>query len=222
MKPLTSWSYSRWDKYTTCPLMFKLEVLEGRKAPPNAAMERGQKVHEELSAYLSKPWSEPEPAPAAAGKQAALVEQIATFPRRVVEQQWGFTRQWAPTDWFGSETWLRSIVDVGVLYDDMTVEVVDWKTGKPRGTHDDQMEIFAVSVMAKYPEVRHVTTRLAYIDFDKTEFGEYPAADFDKLKAKWEEKVRPMFEDTAFLPRPNDKCRLCAFSRSSGGECRYG
>src|SRR5690606_23209108 len=111
-----------------------------------------------------------------------------------------------------------------VLYDDMACEVIDWKSGKPRGTHEDQMELFAISTMVRFQPVVHVTTRLAFTDFKHEEFGEYPRADLDKLIAKWEDKVRPMFEDTAYLPRPGDHCRFCIFSKSnSGGKgCRYG
>lgn len=233
-KALTSWSYSRWDKHHTCPLRFKLETLDGRKEPDNDGMRRGKKTHDVLAAFLQPTavWDGVS-VPAEAGKQAPLVAQLKQpeFGNVVIEQQWGFNRQWAATGWFAKandphgETWLRSILDVGVLYGDNTVEVIDWKTGKPRGTHDDQMELFAVSVLTKFPFVEAVDTRLAYTDFDHAEYGgPYPRRDLDKLIAKWEDKVRPMFEDTVYLPRPNEGCKFCPFSRSATGgkDCRYG
>lgn len=233
-KLLTSWSYSRWDKHNTCPLRFKLEVLDDRKEPENDGMRRGKKIHDVLAKFL-----QPETqwdgvaVPAEAGHQADLVKQLKdpAFSNVVVEQQWGFNREWKATGWFAKSgspngaTWLRSILDVGVLYADQTVEVIDWKSGKPRGTHDDQMELFAVSVLAKYPFVTAVDTRLAYTDFKAAEFGgPYLQRDLPKMIAKWEDKIRPMFEDTTYLPRPGEACKFCPFSRSATGgkDCRYG
>lgn len=229
-KTLDSWSYSRWDKHHTCPLRFKLEVLDGRKEPENAGMVRGKKVHDAAKDYLLGPADAV--VPEILGKQKALITQIKTqFDNVVVEQQWGFNRQWGATGWFSKAgapqgaTWLRSILDVGVLYEDNSCEVIDWKSGKPRGTHEDQMELFAVSVLTKFPYVTSVDTRLAYTDFDHAEFGgPYPRADLDKLIAKWERQIAPMFTETTFLPRPNEGCKFCPFSRSATGgkDCRYG
>lgn len=223
-KPLTAWSYSRWDKHNTCPLMFKLEVLDGRKEEENAAMARGQIMHKAATAYLIEPYDEARPVPKEMGKATAFIKEVAQFDNKVVEQQWGYDRHWKPTAWFGDGTWLRSVLDVGILYDDLTAELIDWKSGKPRGTHEDQMELFAISLMQRYPVATHVTTRLVYTDFVHEEFGEYPRTDLPKMIAKWEDKVRPMFEDTTYLPRPGEKCKFCQFSRSrtNGRDCHYG
>lgn len=222
-KPLTSWSYSRWDMWHTCPLKFKLAVIEGNKEPENAGMARGKAMHDVIGKWLQPVGDElAGPPPKEAGKAIPVLLEVAQFENRVVEQQWGYTSAWKPTGWFGKDTWFRSVLDVGVLYDDLTAEVIDWKSGKPRGTHEDQMELFAMSVMIRVPSVTHVSTRLVYTDFEHQEFGEYPAGDLEKLKAKWERAVRPMFEDEVHLPRPGEACRYCHFSRSNGGVCRYG
>lgn len=223
-KPLTSWSYSRWDKHHKCPLAFKLEVLDGRKQPDNAAQAKGQRMHKAAADFLFQPYDAARPVPAEMGHASALIQELAAFDNKVVEQQWGYDRNWKPTGWFGGDTWMRSVLDVGVLYDDLTAEIIDWKSGKPRGTHEDQMELFAISLFVRYPVATHVTTRLAYTDFAHSEFGEYPRADLPKMIAKWEDKVRPMFEDTVYLPRPGDHCKFCPFSRSQtmGKDCRYG
>lgn len=223
-KPLTSWSYSRYSKHEKCPLAFKLEVLDGRKEPDNAAQAKGQIMHKAAAKYLTTPDSWLSNPPTEMGKASALAVEVATMDNKVVEQQWGYDRNWKPTGWFGSDTWFRSVLDVAVLYDDLTAEVIDWKSGKAYGSHADQMELFAISVMVRYPVATHVTTRLAYTDFAKSEFGEYPRADLEKMITKWEGKVRPMFSDTVYLPRPGEHCKFCPFSRSktNGQDCRYG
>lgn len=217
--PLTSWSFSRWDKHNTCPFQFKLAVLDKMPTHRGPAMERGDKIHKAIAAHLQQPLTNVAPEVAFNG---SVIEELNGFNDKLIEQQWGFTNQWTPTGWFGKDTWLRSIIDVGVLYEDHTSEVIDWKTGKVRGTHEDQMELFAVSVMCHAPFVTHVTTRLVYLDAEEQEIAEFPAADREKLISKWERKIAPMFEDTSYLPRPGDQCRFCDFSRSKGGQCRFG
>lgn len=221
---LTSWSFSRWDLHHTCPLKFKLRTLDKLEEPAGAAMLKGRKVHNDIKWYLQGPTAElAAAAEAAAGKAWPLVQQIADPAwDKVVEQQWGYTRQWAPTSWFGPATWYRSIIDVAVIYDDNSAEVLDWKTGKPRGTYVEEMELFAVSLMLRAKHVTHVTTRLAFTDVKHEVYDEFPRSNLDGLVAKWEQKIRPMFEDTSYLPRPGEQCTFCAFSRSKGGQCRYG
>jgi len=223
-KALTSWSFSRYDKHAKCPLQFKLEVLDGRKQPDNAAQAKGQKLHKVAADFLVAPEWDGFTVPAELGKAAPLAAALRGFDNKVVEQQWGYTREWKPTGWFGNDTWMRSVLDVAVLYDDLTAEVIDWKSGKPYGSHEEQMELFAISLMQRYPVATHVTTRLAYTDFKHEEFAEFPRRDLEKMIAKWEDRVRPMFADTVYLPRPGEACKFCPFSRSrtNGQDCRYG
>lgn len=223
MNAVKAWSYSRYDKYTTCPQWFKFDVID--KVDPvvqSPAMARGDRIHKGLAHYITN--GVIGEMPPEADKFAKLVEDIRQFPPedRVVEQQWAFTVTWKPTEWFAKDTWYRSVLDVGVAYQDDTLEAVDWKSGKRYGSNDEQMESQAVAVFAKYQHIKHVTTRLVYLDGGTEEFAEFPAKDREKLQAKWEVKVAPMFVDETFAPRPNDKCRICPHARSKTGRCRFG
>lgn len=220
-----AWSYSAWALFDLCPLQYKLAKIDKLPQPQGPALKRGNDIHVAVAAYI-------------VGKAEGLPQEAMQFPvmtkliqelravepdYRQVEQQWGFTQQWKPTGWFAKDTWFRSVLDAGVMYDDMTYEDVDFKTGKRYGkSNDDQMETQALSVMHKYPPVRHVTTRLAYLDVGEFEFAEFPVAVKEKLTDKWNKKVAPLFAADAFPPKPNDKCRFCNFSRSKGGQCAFG
>lgn len=222
MKPLKAWSYSRYALYQMCPMRFKHEVLEGNKTAESAAMARGQKIHKDIADWLMM-------------KAEGLPKEVIKHPRveqvmselfqikdKQIEQQLGFTDCWKPTGWFAKDTWLRVVLDVGIMYPDLTYEVVDHKTGKRYGSNDDQMELFAVAVMCQFVPVKHVTTRLVYIDSGEEEFAEFPAHHKQRLIDKWVKKIRPMFEDTTWAPRPNDKCRFCPLAKSAGGKCAFG
>lgn len=227
---VTAWSYSRWGDYERCPLYFKEKhVAKSFKDAGSAAMDRGNDIHKGTAAWLSGK-TEGLPREAFQNPRAEkILMELRAMPGLMVEQQWGFDAHWKPTGWFDSRgqapTWLRVILDVGVLYDDMTAEAIDWKTGKRYGSNQDQMELFAVGVMCKIVPVKHVTTRLVYLDEkgkDIEDIEEFPATHKQRLIDKWTKKVEPMFTDKVFAPRPNDKCKWCPLARSKGGKCAFG
>ena len=222
VSPITAWSYSRFAMWETCPLQFKLTHIDKHPKPTSAAMQRGDKIHKGIAAYLTGAAEAP---PAEATKHpfpAKLIEELKGFDDKVIEQQWGYTRSWQPTGWFGKDTWFRNIADVAVLYDDLTADVPDWKTGKKYGSNADQMELTAVAMFKRFKPVKHVTARMVYLDSGEEDVAEFAKAEEPALTAKWENKVAPMFSDTVFAPRPNDKCRFCDFSRSNQGLCKFG
>jgi hypothetical protein len=230
MASIDAWSFSRYNVYAQCPAKFKYQHIEKRDmGPPSAALKKGRAVHTSAERYVSK---QRDDIMAELETRLDLLDAIRDYPSNMVmvEQKWGLTKNWKSTGWFNKKgrpnVWLRLTLDVGLDYGDGTFEVIDWKTGKKYGDNEEQMELFAVGVMARYPDVHHVTTRLSYVDLpagpDSETFGEYTRDEYDALRTTWEERVEPMFNDTEFLPRPNRLCAYCPFSASEGGPCRHG
>lgn len=219
-----TWSFSRWQTHQQCPLKYKLQFVDKLPVEQSAAMARGNKVHLGIAAYLTGE-AGAMPAEVKTPFHQQLVMEIADNHRdtAMVEQKWGFTARWTGAAWMGRDVWLRAIADVALCYGDGTAEVIDWKTGKKYGHNDDQVELFALTTMAKFHnEARRVTTRLVYIDAGSEEIAEHDAKDFDKLRDKWSRNAEVMLADRQFFPRPNDKCKFCSFARSAGGPCRHG
>lgn len=223
--PVTSWSYSAYALHAECALKYKLEKIDKIKTPTPPAFIKGRKVHSEIENYIKEPTKNP--FPTSAVKSRYIIEPLSQHPSKIVEQKWGFDQRWGATTW--GAAWLRSILDAAAIYPDNSVEVIDWKTGKMYATNEDQVELFALTAMVRYPMAPTVTTRLAYVDSGDEVLNEYSAKDREKLKAKWNDKVVPMFNDTIFAPRPNDRCKFCAFARSAdstnnpgAGKCRFG
>ena len=157
---ITAWSYSRWAMYETCPAQFKYKHIDRLPDPGSAAMQRGNDVHKAGENYLK-------------GTVKTLAPEFTHFKDQMkslkklqpmVEQQWGFTADWQPTSWFGSNTWLRIVCDVAIEYDDNTAEVIDFKTGKKYSTNEDQIELFSGAPFMRNPDIEHVTARLWYLD----------------------------------------------------------
>lgn len=225
-----AWSHSRLDMYEKCPLQAKLTHLD-RLAPEfsNEAMERGNIIHMGMESYLTTPLVDAPrfdlksnmDGPRALSKFALCAAEVkASDP--LVEQQWGYDEKWGMQPWFGKDTWFRLKSDAVVL-DDWLATVIDWKTGKPYGSGQDQMEQTAVGVFARYNEVYEVDTRLWYLDS-----GDEIKAVFSRkehympLREKWTQRANVMLNDTQFVPRPGSHCRRCYFRRSNNGPCAHG
>lgn len=221
--PVKAWSYSRLSQWETCPAQFKYKHIDKLKEEQSPAMARGDKIHKAAAAWLTAAPESLAP-PIELAKFARLFGQLRAIPAedRFVEQQWGFNAKWRPTGWFGADTWLRVVLDAGVVYPDGTADVIDHKTGKKYGSNQDQMQLFALATFCRFPHVSEVMTRLWYLDSGDEEVAEFKQEDRSTMVADWEKRVAPLFADTVFAPRPNEKCRWCSFAKSKNGPCKFG
>ena len=217
----TAWSYSAWDLWRQCPLKYKLTKIDKLDKETSSAMIRGNRVHVALAKHLTGTAAMPPEVTLPYHRE--LVGMIRDFDgMKVVEQQWGFDKTWGTTGYLGSDIWFRAVLDVGLFYDDGEVHCIDWKTGKRYDSNDEQLELFSLAVMQKFPQAKHVSTRLVYLDAGTEQIDDHPVKGKEKLAAKWEEAARPMLADRTWPARPNDKCGFCPFGRGKGGQCRHG
>lgn len=222
---LTAWSYSRYSDYKRCPLYFKLKYLDKSiKDTGSAAMNRGGDIHKLAENYTL-------------GKLKKLPDELKNFKdefaqlkglKPLVEQEWGFNSNWGWTGrpgWFGDDVWLRVKMDVAIVYEDTTGEVIDHKTGRKYGVNEEQVDLFGAAAFTRFPQLTHVTTRLWYLDIadkaEQEEVFEMTAAEGALIRKDWTKKVRPMFNDKRFAPKPNDKCKWCPASNANGGVCEF-
>ncbi len=219
---VTAWSYSRWNDYETCPLMFKLKHIDRIRPPSSPQMQRGTDIHKEGEVYLTDPKAKKVPVSYSNfGDQMKELKKLN--PR--CELQLGFTENWQPTGWFAKDTWLRIVCDVDVRYEDGTADIIDFKTGRKYDTNEHQVELFSCAPFMEDPKITSVTTRLWYLDVDDADdnevIREYSRKDFEAIKRDWTKRVRPMFVDKKWAPKPNSKCKWCHFRKENGGPCKY-
>lgn len=223
-KPLTAWSYSRLSTYEKCPKQAEYKYIEKLPEPESPALENGKRVHETIAQYLRGDLPANDPIPGWT-YFASLFRQLRDL-EPLVEQEWGFTRTWDATGWFGRDTWFRSVLDAGLIYEDGTADVIDFKTGKPYEQDTaKQAELYAISVARRYPQVRTITVRFWYVDLaqeGKEAVYRFNADMVPALLAKWTERAERMLTDKIFAPKPGQHCKWCAFAKSAGGPCKYG
>jgi hypothetical protein len=220
---LTAWSYSRWSTYDKCPKQLEYKFIQKLPEPPSTALERGSAVHADVAAYILGDLPVNDPIPGWTYFEGLFRDLREMSP--LVEQQWGFTKQWAPTGWFGADTWFRSVLDAALIYADGTADVIDFKTGKPSAGHAQQAELYAVSVVRRYPETQSVTVRFWYLDLEqrgKESVFRFSRDTVPALLKVWSTRAEKMLSDKNLPPRPGTHCQWCPFGKAKGGPCKYG
>lgn len=233
MKPVTSWSFSRYNDYKTCPAMFMYKHCMGLREPGNEAMQRGSDIHTLAERYAKAP-SKPK-LPTELSLFSEEFEALRKQKVKFVEDSWTWTRDWAGettwNDWNGA--WLRVKLDaayINVAHN--AAVIIDHKTGKIRDyktpEYLEQLELYGLAGLKKFPDVKIVAPVLWYLDEgvifpngDNHPEIEYTRADEPKLQKAWAVRIKPMFTDKTFKPKPGNNCTWCHFRKSNKGPCKY-
>ena len=251
---VTSWSPSRYEAYSTCPLRFKLERIDkkcplcfkgklvgfddttcdtcGGKPGEPEAIARGKKIHKHIEDCIT---GKAKPTPVLVSVKDLIKALTKAFKAGIVrvEHDLVFLPGWVPTGKFAKGAWLRAKADV-MHIQPKEIQITDWKTGGvdkktklPRAAEKeaDAMEIYSMAALAVAPTADAAISALAYVDGlpgkNLVHGDVVRRKDLVKLQKKWDGKIKPMFCDTTFAPRPNGACRWCAFAKSAGGPCPY-
>ena len=220
---IVAWSYSRLSCYEECPRKHQYRNILKLDEPKGDAMFRGIKIHNEAAKFLDG--SIDQVPDSCVNFKAEFIELKSFNP--IVEQQWSFTKNMKPTGWFAKDTWLRATLDAGVVYRDGWADVIDLKTGKKYDNYDDQLNLFAATMIHMNPaEVTvGVRVRLWYLDiedFDEAEVVRDITVDEAMTAfADLTDRAETMMAATRFPPRPNRFCGWCHFRKSNGGPCEY-
>lgn len=231
VKPMTSWSFSRYSDYKTCPLKCRLKHIEKIKEPGSVHLERGIAVHNEAEAYVK-------------GTLAKLPDSLKSFKDEfnkmrkmykekklpmIVEDNWAFDIEWNETEWNNwAECWVRIKLDSAHYEEGEVLYVTDYKTGKmsayKNAEYMEQLELYALAALlmtgAENPTIK---PRLLYVDSGDQypPLGQevtYTKADLKRLKGEWTKRVKPMMSDTNFPPRPNGTCGFCWYGQAKVAE----
>lgn len=238
---IKAWSFSRYSTYKMCPQKAKFSFIDRIQEPPNDAMARGAKIHDDAEAYIKgKIDKMPEACKAFSKLFRRLRRQYkkATV-KMVVEDTWAFTRTWDETTWNDwANCWLRVKLDCAETKEGRTLVVSDWKTGKYRpqsnAQYTEQLELYALGALLIMDDVDVVKPRLVYLDAEvifpapgtqEEQDLTFTRDDLEDLKKSWEARTKAMLNDRVFAPTPNNLCGWCHYRRDNaangGGQCEY-
>lgn len=211
-----AWSYSRLHDWEECGRKAKLKHLDksAPKEPEAPAMARGSAMHKTAELWSTKRHTDKKIPDELKLFEAEFIELRKIARRLNVEQQLAFDKNWNPCSWFGPEAWLRVVCDCEWVDDDNRVHVVDYKSGKIRDDHLEQLSLYAIAMFIKYPRATHVDTSLWYLDAGELKAETYERKDLAKLQKLWLSRSEPMLSDTEFKPTPGRGCRFCFYGQN--------
>jgi CRISPR/Cas system-associated exonuclease Cas4 (RecB family) len=221
IQKITAWSFSRLQDYRKCPAFAKYKHVDKIKEPGNDAMARGGAIGKMAEDFIKGTLKKCPP------EIKSFEEEFKELRKRkaVTEDQWTFDKDWHETGWFDADAWLRIKTDIYSLNRDTnTLLVVDNKTGRIREEHLEQLKLYAMGALLKFPTVDAVDVRLWYLDACHEVPEEpklYTRKELPALKTYWLKETKAMLNDTRFAPKPSSNCRYCFFSKANKGPCQY-
>lgn len=212
------WSYSSVSTYKACPQQWKFSYIDGYEWPESPAMARGTRMHKMAEDFVM-------------GLVPVVPHEIRKIGPILLELQmaqskaeeiWLLDFDWNPvTD--QNQAWVKAIIDVHHLTPDNVLVVKDYKSGQMYDDHVEQLELYGLMGLCKYPDVKRVDTSAVYMDLghegnDSTVLPQMK----DKLIAKWHGLAETMMRDEVYEPTPSPRaCGRCSFAKKKGGPCQY-
>lgn len=207
MKPLV-WSFSFLSTYDRCPrqaqaryITKELPYVEGLEAAYGNAVHKAYEDALKLKQFPPVPYEE----------GAKFFHDIYSLPytKLIAEQQLGVTRDWKPIEFFGAQVWGRGKLDVTALLNSTTAILFDWKTGRSDYEDPFELEVQAVLLKAKYPELE--TIKGCYIFLKDDRYGK--VYDLSSKIEKTKETIEGIMREVGkgiFYAKKNNLCGWCA------------
>lgn len=224
-------SYSMYQCYTGCPMKYKFKYLMKLKDPfTGPAAERGTQIHNRIEHYIrgydvKLPWDAERPMDKvpALGREHPLqgvADRFRNWPNgdKHAEKKFGFDIDWTPYPHDSDNTAYVVVFDAAACRDG-TVEIAEWKSGKPSDSHADQRLFYSlaglriwlpkkVQVTTYYVDMTGPAKRITVTDNDEKE-----------LRDMWSQRREQIVNDNILAPNPGYGCKWCHYRKSNGGPC---
>lgn len=236
MTTLKTWSHTRLGVFDQCKYQAKLKYIDKipepeRPLPPGKtehANDRGSRIHDAAERYI-KGGIELIPELKHFAPEFMKAREYYAIKQATTEGDWGFDRNWNPVAWMSSDVWCRIKCDLVVLLDKKTAVVVDYKSGKRYGNevkHGEQMQLYVIGTLLRWPGVETVTTELWYVDLNEMASATYRRDQGLRFVKNFERRADLLTSCEDFPPNPNQfSCRWCPFKPAhlgGTGHCSVG
>lgn len=221
MKP-TRTSYSALTTFENCPAEYSFSYLSGERIDNSSpASRRGTRLHLACEDFLN-------------GKLPFAQLPVELYPIRdflsiykqleaKAEEVWLVDRDWNiqyPHE-EDENTLIKAVVDIHYVLDG-SLYVIDLKSGKEYPEHKDQLQLYAVMGLLKYPDVSQVVTSALYL-CGVGEVTTYTRDQLEGLKMFWNARALLQINAKSYPATPSaSACRWCAYAKSKSGPCEHG
>ena len=207
VKPIV-WSYSSLGTFENCPKRYHAEkIAKSHISEGSDATRYGTLVHEASEEFLK----EGKPLPPEFSYMQAVLDTLKQMPGELhSELDISLRYDYTPTDAKASDAWYRGFADI-VIIDGERALVADFKTGKSRYAKLEQLEIYALAVFRRFPQVKRVRGLLLFVREDQQFKADYKVEDAPDLWLKWISRVDKIRQAREFNNWPAKRSGLCRF-----------
>jgi len=201
-------SYSALKTFSNCPRQY-YEVRVLKKHPPQETEYTiwGKQVHEAAELYIrdGKPFEFEFPG-------SDVVEALKALQgEKFCELELAVNENLEPVEFDDPSAVLRGIADLVILKGDK-IHVCDYKTGKDKYPDVAQLELMALLLFAKYPEVEKSHGALLFLAHNTIVQAITKKEDEKRLWAKWFgsiNRVEQAHETGVWNAKPSGLCSWC-------------
>ena len=205
-KPFT-WSYSRLKNFEACPKKhYEVDITKRAKEEESEQLLWGNRVHDAFAKRLGEKQA---PFPKGMEHLEVWAEKLVTSPGIIhVENKLALTRDFGACGFFDPGVWFRAVGDV-IKINGPVALIVDWKTGKIL-EDSVQLALSAACVFAKYPEVKRVRSRFAWLKENATSDEDFTPADMAPMWKRLLPRIEALehaHNTTTYQAKPGGLCR---------------
>lgn len=199
------WSFSSLTAYETCPKRFQLtRILKKVSEPQTEATLHGNRVHKALEEYVGGKAKLPE----SMEQYRPVADKLKATPgEKLLEYKFGLTKALTPTTFFGSDVWVRGVLDVCISRESEAI-ILDYKTGK-RKVDADQLKLFAGAALSLWPYVSKVKTGYIWLQTGQIDQQEFKPEDRAEIFQDFAHRVHRMEQSEKSGDWPAKPSGLC-------------
>src|SRR5258706_1229512 len=209
------WSYSDHSTWQECSAKYSYSYIYKLPWPESPQMMRGSRLHKLAEDYINEPAM---PVPYDLKKIGRIIDDFRNKGAKA-EETWLIDADWLYTEDIGKAK-CKAIIDLHYIDGDV-LHVVDYKSGREYPSHRDQLELYSILGLLKYPQAKRAESAAVYID------GGYTGMESSIIRPmlpiviqSWREQAQSMEADQDFIAKPGSACRWCPYAKSAGGPCQ--
>jgi hypothetical protein len=233
---LKSWSHTRLGVFEGCKYRAELAYIQKIPEPERPlpagktehANDRGTRLHEAAEMFV-KGGVELLPELKKFEAEYTRARELFAEGRASMEGDWGFTKDWEPVAWMSEDVWCRIKCDLVCHVSDTEIVVIDYKSGKRYGNelkHAEQMQLYVIGTLFRYPKTKRVTTELWYLDQDELASMTYTREQGLRFVKNFERRANLLTACEEFTPNPSAwTCKWCPYKpkeKGGTGHCSVG
>lgn len=203
------WSFSGLKKFKTCPRQYyEVKVAKNYVEKEHESALYGKEFHLAAEEYIR----DDKPLDPRFKFAKHMLDTVKAIPGdKYCELEFGLTKDLQPCAFDAPDYWFRGIADVVIISPCGTkARVIDYKTGSAKYADVGQLELMALCIFAKFPQVQKVDGLLLFVVQNDLKKAKYVATESKTYWRNWMPEVQRLeraHETGVWNPNPSGLCK---------------